>query len=247
MIKHVALTLATSLAANAGFQAKSFTPTEGRSLNYQISIPENLAAAQRVPLLIFFHGAGERGDDNQAQLKHGTSQILEFTKTNKQPAIIVAPQCPNGKQWVNTPWGDLSHTMPEHPSEPMQLAIDLLDSLVQNLPVDQSRIYVSGLSMGGYGSWDIIQRRPHFFAAAYIVCGGADTARAASLKHLPIWFFHGSDDTVVKTSRSRDMFKALQAAGSNAKYTEYPGVKHGSWTPAYQNQEGLRWIFAQKK
>lgn len=248
MIKEAALALAAcTLAAKAGFQANSFSPSEGRTLKYQIAIPSELKPQQKVPLIIFFHGAGERGDDNQAQLTHGARQLLAFSETNKQPSIIVAPQCPKGKQWVDTPWGDLSHTMPESPSESMQLAIELLDSLIEQLPVDTSRIYVSGLSMGGYASWDIIQRRPHFFAAAFIVCGGADTTRAESLKHLPLWFFHGSEDTVVKTSRSRDMHQALQAAGSKAKYTEYPGVNHNSWTPAYNDQTALSWLFKQKK
>lgn len=226
------------------FQAETYTGPDGNTLNYRIYVPEGDGP---FPLVLFFHGAGERGDDNTAQLKHGARDLLKYTQESDQPAIIIAPQCPRGQQWVNTPWKLESHTMPEDPSEPMTLAWDLLQEKIKELPVDPSRIYVTGLSMGGFGTWDIIQRHPGTFAAAIAVCGGGDTAMAPVIKDVPIWAFHGDKDTVVLTKRSRDMVEALRAAGGSPHYTEYPGVGHGSWGRAYSDTEALDWFFQQKK
>ena len=235
------LCLITAVSAE-DFKAETF-----KSLPYRIHIPDGLDKSKKYPLIIFFHGAGERGDDNKRQLVHGCKELLAYSKKTAQNAIIIAPQCAKKKQWVDTPWGALSHTMPKQPSEQMQLAVDLLKSKVKELPVDEGRIYVSGLSMGGYGTWDIIQRMPEYFAAAIPVCGGGDTAQAAKLKNLPIWVFHGGNDKVVKTSRSRDMVAAIKKVKGKVKYTEYPGVGHNSWSPTFKNDEVLKWLFEQKK
>jgi predicted peptidase len=223
------------------FQDGDFT------LPYRIYVPPNLQPGQKVPLVLFFHGAGERGDNNIRQLHHAIPGLFSYIQKHAIPAIVVAPQCPTGMQWVNVPWGGLSHTMPAEPSVPMHAAMELLKDCVKTLPVDTSRIYVSGISMGGFGTWDIVQREPALFAAALPVCGGGDLAEAPKLKDLPIWTFHGELDQAVKTSRSRDMVEALKAAGGNPKYTEYPGVAHNSWTRTFEDEEVLNWLFAQKK
>jgi predicted peptidase len=216
-------------------------------LPYRIHLPKSMDKSKKYPLVIFLHGAGERGNENKKQLAHGAKDILKYSRSNNEPVIIIAPQCPKKKQWVNTPWGKLSHTMPKEPSIPMALAISLLKSKVNNLPVDVKRVYVSGLSMGGYGTWDIIQRMPDYFAAAIPVCGGGDSAEAPKLKNLPIWCFHGGNDRVVKTKRSQDMIAAIKKAGGSPKYTEYPGVGHNSWSATFSNKEVLKWLFEQKK
>ena len=128
-----------------------------------------------------------------------------------------------------------------------RLTLELLDALPKEFSIDRKRIYVSGLSMGGYGTWDILARRPEHFAAAAPVCGGADEATAAKIAKIPVWAFHGAKDTVVKPSRSQNMIAALKKAGGTPKYTEYPDEGHGSWCPAYRNPELFKWLFAQKK
>lgn len=221
--------------------------SEGQELPYRIAVPDKLESGIKYPLVLFFHGAGERGRDNLNQLKHGASEILAFAKQNGDPAIIIAPQCPPNQQWVDTPWGDAEHAMPKKPSKAMKLAMALLSKQLQDLPIDRSRVYVTGLSMGGFGTWDIVQRMPQTFAAAMPVCGGGDTAQAAKIRDLPIWCFHGGKDNVVLTKRSQDMIAALRAAGGEPKYTEYPDVAHAAWGPAYKNQEALTWLFDQAK
>jgi predicted peptidase len=119
--------------------------------------------------------------------------------------------------------------------------------MVENAGVDRNRIYITGLSMGGYGTWDAIARYPGFFAAAAPICGGGDPKTVDKFKSLPIWCFHGAKDPVVKVIRSREMIEALQKVGSNAKYTEYPEAQHDSWTQTYSNPELFDWMFAQRR
>ena len=240
-------TLTTSLKADVDFDAKTYKSSKGESLNYRIHLPENMDARKRYPLVLFFHGAGERGSDNNKQLIHGVKDILAYSKKSNTPVIIVVPQCPPGKQWVNTPWGADSHKMPENPSTSMALTIGLLQELQEKLFVDRSRIYVTGLSMGGFGTWDIIQRMPETFAAAMPVCGGGDTNLVNAIRNIPIWVYHGGSDTVVKTKRSRDMVAALEKAGGKVKYTEYKGVRHNSWSKTYRDEEALKWLLGQNK
>ena len=228
------------------FEARTFQDGDF-ALNYRIYVPPGLKPGEKVPLILFFHGAGERGDNNIRQLHHAVPGIFSFVTKNAIPAIVVAPQCPTGMQWVDVPWGGLSHTMPAEPSKPMHAAMALLQDCRKTLPVDDTRLYVCGISMGGFGTWDIVQREPGLFAAALPVCGGGDLKEAAKLKDLPVWTFHGDQDQTVKTSRSRDMVEAIKAAGGNPKYTEYPGVAHNSWTQTFANEEVLQWLFAQKK
>ena len=236
-----------SLEAATSFDAKSFTSAKGKLLNYRIHLPENLDPKKEYPFVLFFHGAGERGGDNKKQLIHGVKDLLAYSKKKNIPSIIIAPQCLAGEQWVNTPWGDLSHRMPIEPSDTMQLTIELLNESIKTLPVDKKRIYVTGLSMGGFGTWDIVQRMPKIFAAAMPVCGGGDAELASVIKTVPIWVFHGGSDNVVKTKRSQDMVKALEKVGSKVKYTEYEGVGHNSWDRTYRDENALRWLFHQKK
>lgn len=242
----LACILAISMTAVAEFEAKIYESSNGTSLNYRIHLPENMDTNTQYSLVLFLHGAGERGNDNTKQLKHGAQNILAYSKKSNTPVIIIAPQCPAGEQWVNTPWGNLSHTMPIEPSSSMQLVIELLNSSIRTYPVDRRRIYVTGISMGGFATWDIIQRHVEIFAAAIPICGGGDTAKTQKLTNLPIWAFHGDKDDAVKTDRSRDMIAAIEKAGGKPKYTEYKGVGHNSWSRTYKNDETLKWLFSQK-
>jgi len=224
---------------------REYRDAGGAKLLYRLFRPKAPAAGTKLPLVLFLHGAGERGDDNDAQLKHGVKYFLDHQ--GDYPCTVVAPQVPKNEQWVATPWGNLKHTIPEKPTEPMRLTIDLLGALLKEFPdIDPKRIYVTGVSMGGFGTWDILMRLPKKIAAAVPICGGADEAGAQLIAKVPVWVFHGGADDVVKTVRSRNIVAALKSAGGAPKYTEYPGVGHLSWDQAYSESDLFPWLFKQR-
>lgn len=229
------------------FAVKQYTGANNEVLNYRELTPEKITPDTRYPLVIFLHGAGERGDDNTAQLIHVVKELATPEMRERYPAFVFAPQCPKMKRWVETDWTLEQHTMPETPSESMGLLISLIEESVKTLPIDPKRIYVVGLSMGGYGTWDLMQRRPDLVAAGIPICGGGDSSKGEVLKNIPIWAFHGDKDTAVKVERSRAMIKAIQQAKGSPIYTEYPGVGHNSWTMTAQNRLVWDWLFAQHK
>lgn len=244
--------VALSILASQPAPAKEPSPLEkhvfeadGRKFPYRLLKPAKIAEGTKYPLVIFLHGAGERGSDNDKQLAHGVPQFV--ANHDRYPCFLIAPQCPDGKKWVEVDWATDSHTQPKDPGEVGRLLLGLIEKSIQQLAVDPKRVYLTGLSMGGYGAWDLAARRPDLFAAVAPVCGGADEAMAAKIKDLPIWAFHGAKDTVVKPARSRTMIAALEKAGGMPKYTEYPDVGHDSWNPAYGDPEFYLWLFAQKK
>src|SRR5436190_16629545 len=175
----VGLFMSASLAAadhRDRYEARTFADAAGKKLNYRLLKPKGYDAKKSYPLVLFMHGAGERGDDNKIQLVHGMNEFAADEIMEKYPAFVVAPQCAEGKQWVDVPWSADSHTMPKEPAEPLRLSLELIVALQKEFSIDKSRIYVTGLSMGGFGVWDAIQRRPDLFAAAVSVCGGGDAA-----------------------------------------------------------------------
>ncbi len=233
----------TPLQIAAGWtEPRAYTNAAGKVLLYRWAAPAKIEAGKKYPLVVLFHGAGERGTNNVSQLQWGAEPILRYMREKGIEGYFVAGQVPPGQQWVETPWGDMSHRMKEKPSEVMGLALELLDKVCAEESVDMSRIYVTGISMGGYGTWDAIQRRPKFFAAAMPVCGGGDTHLAWKIRDVPIWAWHGAVDSVVPVSRSREMVSALWAVDGRIRYTEVPGCDHGVWIPAYASQEALGWL-----
>lgn len=232
------------------FQFKSFEEN-GHFLPYRLYAPPHPVKGKQYPLVVFFHGAGERGNDNRYQFFRFNP--VAFWETN--PCYVLAPQCPSrlasgsdsGAVWVLTPFGAPSHSMRKEPQWPLQLAMEVLDKTVAENSIDKDRIYVTGLSMGGFATWEIIQREPQKFAAAIPVCGGGDPAYADRLNKMPLWVFHGSADSTVLPQRSRDMVAAIKKAGGNVIYTEYPGVGHGSWSKVYPDQAIWDWLFEQRK
>jgi predicted peptidase len=196
--------------------------------------------------VIFFHGAGERGSNNSSQLKNAVRCFADEEIMTKFPCFVIAPQCPaSPAQWVDTPWGLPEHTMPDTPSKPMASAFALIQAIRNEFPIDPARIYVTGISMGGFGAWDALQRHPELFAAGVPVCGGGDRALAPRIAKIPLWIFHGGADRTVLTKRSQDMVAALRAAGGEPKYDEFPGLGHNSWDRAYESVELYDWLFAQ--
>ncbi len=243
-----ALAIEASPEALALFEAKSYVNDSGDTLLYRILSPQDPRLGKTYPLVLFLHGAGERGSDNGRQLIWGAGAFINGKNLKKYPCYVLAPQCPEGKRWLEVHWGLDAHEMPPQSSETLSLVIELLETLRTDAAVDPRRFYVTGLSMGGYGTWDIISRMPETFAAAVPICGGGDEKQAAKLVSMPIWVFHGDEDTSVPVARSRNMVNAIRdAGGKKIRYTEYPGVGHGSWKPAYADPKLIKWMFRQKK
>lgn len=234
-------------AAAAHMTMERFSTPFGENLSYRLYTPPGAGTDGRLPAVLLLHGAGERGGDNTAQLAHGAGRILEYLQSTGTAAYVIAPQCPAGMQWVNTPWDAPDHVMPEYPSLPMKLVLEFLAAILQERPIDPDRVYVTGLSMGGYGAWDALQRQPERFAAGVMVCGGGDRRLAARLNDIPLRVYHGAADNVVPVGRSRAMAAAVQAAGGRITYTEYPEVGHNAWEKAYADPDLYPWLFAQTR
>ncbi len=226
---------------------KTYTAADGKKLPYRLLKPLNYDPKEKYPLVVFLHGAGERGDDNEKQLIHGVPEFLTVENRKDYPCFLIAPQCPDGKKWVEVDWSAESEVQPKQPSEPLGLTLDLIDQMQKDYPIDAKRIYVTGLSMGGFGTWDVLARRPDLFAAAVPICGGGDETTARQIVKIPIWAFHGAKDPTVNVSRTRRMIAALKKNGGEPTYTEYPEEGHASWVPAYKETAMMKWLFKQKK
>ncbi|MFN7876549.1 MAG: dienelactone hydrolase family protein [Pirellula sp.] len=229
------------------FEPREYIGTNNKPLKYRLLKPMGYEFGKKYPLLVFLHGAGERGADNVITLKHGAREFVKEDRRKQYPAYILIPQCPSEAKWSNTDWSQDSSMLPENASDSMQSLKELIDEMVENAGVDSDRILLTGLSMGGYGTWDAIARYPGFFAAAAPICGGGDPSTVNRFAGLPIWCFHGAKDSVVKVSRSREMVEAIKKTGAQIRYTEYPDAEHDSWTTTYANPEFYSWIFTQKK
>jgi predicted peptidase len=233
--------------AAAAFEPRTYTDAKGEALPYRLLKPENYDPKQKYPLVIFFHGAGERGTDNVAQLKHCVTTFVKPDVRAKHPCFVLVPQCPPNQKWVDMDWSGEKGTQPAAPSPSMRKALELIEALQKEFSIDAKRLYVSGISMGGYATWDILCRKPEMFAAGIPICGGGDDTKAAAMAKIPVWAFHGDEDKSVKVDRTRAMIHAIKDAGGNPKYTEYKGVGHDSWTKAYAEPELLSWLFAQHR
>jgi predicted peptidase len=210
--------------------------------------PVTIEAGVRYPLVLFLHGAGERGSDNVSQLKYLPAWLAASECREKYPCFVLAPQCRAEQRWSAFNWSDKkSSPLADAPTTDLSGAIAALREVLGSEPIDPDRVYLTGLSMGGYGSWELAARMPDRFAAVVPICGGGDESQAAKLTHLPIWCFHGDADKVVPVERSRTMVAAIRTAGGEPKYTELPGVGHDSWTYAYRESGLLDWLFAQRR
>lgn len=191
----------------------------------------------------------ERGNDNESQLKWSVMNLATEQMMILHPAFIIAPQCPSDQLWsdIRINGNNIEVKFAQTPSKPMELLFQLIHQLIKTLPVDTNRIYITGVSMGGFGTYDAIERYPDLFAAAVPVCGGGDISRAASIAHIPIWIFHGSEDKVVNSNLSLEMVVALTKAGAHPGFTLYPEVGHYSMLPAYSDPLMVEWLFRQHK
>lgn len=190
-------------------------------------VPKSYNGRKTFPLMLFLHGAGERGDNLEVVKKWGPPKLVGRRKDF--PFVVISPQCPRGTWWKVE---ELYH---------------LVNHIAGQLKIDRQRMYVTGLSMGGFGSWHMMDRYPKLFAAGVPICGGGKAASAKNLVNIPIWAFHGGADGVVKPTLSKLMIEQIKkAGGKKAKLTIYPGVGHNSWSRAYANEEVYKWLLSHK-
>lgn len=235
-----------------GFLNRTLTDDGGREVRYVVYVPRDWSPAQVWPVVLFLHGAGERGDDGQRPTVVGLGGAIRWNP-ERFPAIVVFPQAPANTRWLGAE---------------ARFAMRTLEQAVNDFNGDPRRIYLTGLSMGGYGVWHLALENPDRFAAIVPVCGGIvkpDTAQsvrqsplteaaadpyafaAERLRHVPVWIVHGADDDIIPVSESRRMHEELQRRGAPVRSTEYPGVGHGSWDLAYGEPDLWTWLFAQRR
>lgn len=214
-------------------QAKEFKTeiTVKVGYRYSLYVPKDYAptSKKKWPLIIFLHGSGERGEDLDVLTRNGPPKMI--AAGHAFPALVASPQAPDHDTW-----------------DPHSVK-GLVDALKREYHIDEDRIYITGISMGGYGVWDTIMAFPHTFAAAVPICGSAGVKFVAAerIKHVPVWIFHGADDTVVPATNSQRIYDALVEAGGTPKLTIYAGVGHDAWTRTYEDQDLWEWLFAQKR
>ncbi|HZE89929.1 MAG TPA: PHB depolymerase family esterase [Verrucomicrobiae bacterium] len=231
-------TLEKIRANPAPFEPHVFHGGGAPALPYRLFKPPGIAPGKSYPLVVFLHGGNGVGDDNLGQISGGNALgarlwlLPEIQATH--PCFVLAPQAMH--EWEET---DLSGYI--------LLVAQAIDSLEKDLPIDRARVYVTGQSSGGYGTWILTEHRPDLVAAAAPICGGGVPAKAAAMKGVATWAFHGSDDQVVDPAESRRMIAALKTAGGDPKYTEYPGRGHDVWNLAYTEPDFVPWLFAQHR
>ena len=252
------LFLAALCAAASGFRPygtndlASLTVAEtwrggGVPLAYRIFVPEiPESATNGVPLVLFLHGSGECGTDNAAQLLHGVGGLVWWSR-HRAPAIVVAPQAPPMTAWSPLFFNLQQARMPVDAPPMIQLVKGLLDDLCDRYPVDTNRLLVTGISLGGYGTWDLISRYPGLFAAAIPVCGAGDPKQAAAAAKTPLWIFHGERDGNVPNRMDRAMVGRLWELDAPVRYMEYPDSGHGIWGRVYSDDTVMQWFFARTR
>jgi len=226
------------------------------TLPYRVLLPKNFDASKKYPLILFLHGSGERGRDNEAQLIHGGDLFLRDSVREQYPAIVVFPQCPQVSFWSNV---DIRYDSAAkkriwnfptdgEPTVAMRLLLQLVTQLQKDYKLEKHRLYIGGLSMGGMGTFELVRRTPKTFAAAFPICGGAAPATAKTLSKVKHWWIlHGLADPVVPVELSKDMADALVNAGAVIRLSLYPGVGHNSWDNAFAEKDLLPWLFSNHK
>lgn len=235
----------------AAYEKNIYVSTQGDTLRYRLLRPEKMEAGKKYPLVLFLHGSGERGSDNEKQLIHGGQMWLNPVNREERPAFVVAPQCPDGQQWAynERPQSLMPDQMPiqQEPAQAMRLLRQLMDELLAMSQVDSHRVYVMGLSMGGMGTYDMAIRYPELFAAAIPICGTVNPSRLAAARQVHFRIYHGDADPTVPVEGSRQAYRALKRAGAEVEYIEFPSMTHGSWVPAFNDPEFMKWLFRQVK
>ena len=225
------------------------------SLPYRILLPKDFDPNKEYPLLVFLHGAGERGNDNDNQLYHSSNFFLSYEFRNSIPSIIIFPQCPKNSYWAKikgipnpkypTQKESFSDSLPENSQ--LLIVESLLSNIENTYKIDPSKRYIAGLSMGGMGTFELVARNPNYFAAGIAICGGANPNWAKFFKKTPLWIFHGLKDNVVPPELSINIYNSIKTYNSESKLTLYENVGHNSWDPAFEEVEIMNWLFSFKK
>ena len=225
------------------------------TMPYRLLLPADYDPSVKYPLILFLHGSGERGKDNESQLIHGGEFFLRDSIRNHYKAIVVFPQCSRNSYWSNV--NIISDTIQKtrffnfqedgEPTQAMSLLLGLTKHLLKKYRLDENRLYVGGLSMGGMGTFELARRKPKLFAAAFAICGGANASTATEMKNTAWWIFHGLKDNVVDPVHSKIMAAALKAAGAEVRLTLYPDANHNSWDAAFAEKELMHWLFSHHK
>lgn len=246
----LAFFFAIPLFAQESYLYGSFSH-DGKTLPYRYLEPQNIKSNKKYPVVLFLHGAGERGIDNEAQLLHCSGQFLNPEIQEKYPAYVFFPQAPKGAFWsIPDRLTELSQDMFASVNEPswqLQTIKAMVDSIIQLPNVDPKRVYIMGISMGAMATYELCWRYPHLFAAAVPICGGADINRLASAACIHWRIYHGDADKVVPVTFSRTAYKALKQAGAKIIYREFAGCTHNSWNPAFNDPDLFPWLFKQKR
>lgn len=224
------------------------------TLRYRIMYPKDFKETKSYPVVLFLHGAGERGNDNQIQLVHGGKLFATDYLQERYPAIVIFPQCPKNSYWSNVDVDRSSYPIKlnfkydEGPTKPLELVMQLLDETIAAPFTKDDQVYVMGLSMGGMGTFELLSRKPNTFAAAIPICGGGNPSSVATYaNNTPLWVFHGSRDDVVNPLQSMEMVAALLKTGVYPKFTLYDFANHNSWDPAFAEPDLLPWLFSHQK
>jgi predicted peptidase len=236
------------------YQKKEYVHADGKLLPYRILYPENYDKSKKYPLILFLHGAGERGNDNEKQLVHGANLFLKEENRKNYQAIVVFPQCPAESFWAVTKVdrtvqpAKFSFEYTETANWPLSAANDLVKKLIKEESVEPLKVYITGLSMGGMGTFESVYRNPDLYAAALPICGGGDVNHYDQrILKTAFWVFHGDADAVVNVKLSQEMVEKLKTLKVEVKYSEYPGVNHNSWDSAFAEPEFLNWMFSHKR
>jgi predicted peptidase len=236
-----------------GFIARDYTNAAGAAMPYRLFIPSGYDNAKAYPLVIWLHGGGGIGTDNVRQLMNdqipGTRIWTAATNQDKHPAFVLVPQTPRCWDPTGYPGIACNEEIPHGADlspELLQVA-GMLKSIESEFNIDTKRIYVAGQSIGGFGAWNLVTKRPDLFAAAIVLCGGGDPALAPRAKNVAIWSFQGDADDPQLVASNRAMIAALQKAGAKPRYTEYPGMGHDIWDTVFNEPNLVDWLFAQHK
>jgi predicted peptidase len=243
--KLVLLFLFYSILGMAQYEQHLFISAKD-TLPYRLLKPEAKIEGP-FPLVLFLHGAGERGRDNVKHTQYIDKLFLDSSNRQQFPCYVVAPQCPPEVKWTDMKWKETSHRQSTEATWPIKRAKQLVDSLVHTLNVDTSRIYVTGLSMGGYGTFDFCARYADIVAAAVPVCGGYDVSKTSDMQSVSFRIYHGAKDLVVPVANSQKMVAAMREQKMKVQYIELPEVKHDAWLNAYKSSELLEWLFSIRK
>jgi predicted peptidase len=225
----------TVIADTSPFEKRTYKAGTREAMPYRLFIPRDYDSTKRYPLVLWLHGGGGRGNDNEKQLTGGNSAGARVwaapASQSRYPAFVVAPQCPEGETWTPR----------------LRQVVELVEELRKAYSIDPQRLYLAGQSMGGYAVWSLLATYPDLFAAAIPICGGGDVSQARKMTQVSIWAFHGELDRAVSVERSREMVAAVKRLGGIVRYTEYKGADHVIWSLAFAEPDLLPWVFAQRR